>query len=395
MVHKRTKTVVAAAVIAVAATAVAGIYYFVPGSDHTEFSGPREWVALAVEANPPLEQYDQTSLLTASSEGQASLAGKYPVSNSPEMTRLGDGFAFPAGDRIIVVDKELRQIDQIALPDSGTLTFSASSADHSEAAFVFNIGVNGIETRNLVVHLSTSGASTDYVDGDISGLTICRSGELQWITGLRDSPISARPSVRMDRWKSGNPIIEGSNYTIGTSTASPLSSIVCADDPTQDRGYAIIGSESHYRVLGFSPVGGPQPVSEERVQRLPGEVQAKAWSVHEGRLYWVTWEGTLNSIALTGNPTPDSVELSLNGDVPISATFEENALYIVHYPESDETERQVSEFDLDTQGCKGTTTEITGWNHQSTEAKIKRLGASFVVIPTILPADHLHQVQCN
>ncbi|SUD47887.1 Uncharacterised protein [Nocardia otitidiscaviarum] len=384
----------AAAVIAIAAT---GTYAYLTyrGEDAPPYAGPQDWVGISAELNPPINRHDQVSLLTISGLGQTTLAGEYPIAFEPTMERLGDGFAFPAGDRIVVVDKTLREVWSTGLDSGAALTRSAASPDGTEAAFAFNIGMDNNEIRHLLVRVSSSGqAFREYVEGDISGLSICRAGEVRWLAAA----YSASPStVRLNRWTDDGGVQLGHPYDTGPTMARSQSSLLCGDTAELDRGYAIVPADSKtdYRLLEIAGDGGPQPISDRTVPRFPGDIQSKAWGVHHGVLYWVTREGSLVSVSLTGEPQARSVELPINGDVPISATFEDGAVYIVHYPNDDRAVLRMSEFDLDHEICKGTTLELANWRYQSTLASLRRGDSSFITITSILPTNRAHTVRCG
>ncbi|NNH68312.1 hypothetical protein HLB23_00180 [Nocardia uniformis] len=384
----------AAAVMAIAA---AGTYVYLEyrGDDGPPYTGPRDWAGISAELNPPIDQHDQISLLTVSGQGQTTLAGKYPIAFEPTMERLGSGFAFPAGDRIVVVDESLHEVWNTELGSVAVLTRSASSPDGNDAVFAFNVGMNNNEVRHLLVKVSSSGqVSQEYVDGDISGLSICRAGEVQWLA----ASYAANPStVRLNRWTEEGGVQVGHQYETGATMARSQSSVLCGDTPDSDRGYAIVISDSKadYRIVEISRDGGTQADSERNVPRLPGDTQSQAWGVHDGVLYWITREGSLNSMSLTGDSRPSSVSLPIDGDVPISATFEGNAVYIIHYPNDDRSVLRLSEFDLSRGICKGDTLELVNWRYQSTMANLKRGGASFITITSILPIDRAHTVRCR
>lgn len=390
--HRRNIAIGAAVVIA-----AIGTYAFIEyGSDDTaDFTGPKEWVGISAEFALP-DRYDQTGLLTVSADGNTTLAGEYPNAWRPAMERLGRGFAFPSGDRIVVVDEELREIWHTDLGQSPRLSGSTSSPDGTEAAFAFNAGVyDDGEIRSLLVRISSSGETAiKHVRGYLAGLTICRSGEVQWLT----TPYKAEPStVRMVRWSDDGGVQAGREYETGSAMAKTQSPIVCGEEPEDDRGYAIAFSESRedYRILKISRDGGSDPESVGMVPALSGDLQSKSWGKSDGAIYWLTGEGKLNFVDVTGNPRSGVIELPLGGDTAVTATFEGNAAYIVHHPTDDRSVRRISEFDLSSGACKGDTLELTDWKYQSLMAKLMPDEASFITITSILPTDSAHTVQCG
>lgn len=351
-------------------------------------SGADGWVAITSETILPMRSQDQNNLIDIGDDGRATLILEESPTYTPLLLRGEEGFIFPDGSGLVTVDKNLQVSSRYPVDGATTLTTANSNPPEGrDPVFVFNSPKGDSEKPNLIVRVRNGKVENIRSAGNIVAISSCPNGDLVWASSRpqSDSDPGAEAEGQLHIWNVSGEISSGTPVAFERAPAMN-SFILCAEEN---------GSVDHESVTISSGTDNGDPrrqvdtitmsgASEKRfIPPSSDQVLTQAWSTFEGRGYWVTWNGLLESVQFRGEPNFRSEVLPLEGESIVSATFDGGHLNVITTRNDGSGDRTLRSVNLSNPTVIEQKVVLTNWKYQSSLAKLVRGGDSFVAITSI------------
>ncbi|ALC06623.1 hypothetical protein CDES_11280 [Corynebacterium deserti GIMN1.010] len=343
------------------------------------------YVGFSNEAMGVLAKTDSANIFLSSADGEGNIVHRLAPTYFPSIERLGNGFIAPDEDSLVLFDASLNEIGRHDVAELGVAvqTSSAHSSNHQAAAFSFNEGTAENQYRHRIVAATMENATSIVTNQLPLALTACDDGSIRWIEFLPDSGMEDALGPGKARIMRLTSAAEQREITIdwhfenrpGSATILHCSNENAYIDLGQDSGEILkVTDSSKPEVMSILP---PFAIAD----------RGRFDYVFEEDYVAFNSSGILTRINVPKGNLVYSHALELNGDNPVSVTFDSDVAYIVVQPPNGAQDQSVYAIDLDDPTCISEKLELTGFDQTAYESRIERQGGSYIVIDTFMSID--------
>ncbi|GAA4791257.1 hypothetical protein FRX94_02360 [Corynebacterium canis] len=353
------------------------------------------FIGVSAEALKPLSNTDRNNVVLTSETGHELGLLQTQAVYFPSIERLGDYFAVPDEDHLLVLDKQLKLVRKLHIPGLGvgTLTNSHGSPNGNVAAFYFNDGNAEYRERHLMVLAEGDRVFSMHTRYKPDAVAACDDASIVWLEHFPESKDNTDgPGTT---WMI-HATIDGdvTEYEIPFAAEySPTyhSSLNCLDEAS----YVVHYTDNDLLVLKIELVNGKSEIVDQGTMPLPEAMQAGRYYHTSGSKYYVYGEsGALHRFDLDSRTEDYSV-------VPLddkfrrrSITIEGDTALIVATFEGFDFKQALSLVDLNNPQCVSRPIRLRGYDTPPKTFGDHLFSASHIVVDSILPIEPNPKVDC-
>ena len=367
------------------------LWKYLPSDPPTTDPGAEgaKYVGISTETMLPLSSNDRNNVFWTSESGSGGVSTSTAPVNFPSLLRLGNGFAAPDKDSIVLLDKEIREANTFPVPGlgTGTQSTSGSSPNHEYGAFAFNKGNSEFPDARMVVAVDREGVRSVDRDYEVSALTACDSGEIKWIEFIPEDneAIGDKGKATKVTWSRGGEIATSDIRWEFHKRIGHESQLSCDSSPS-----VIISEDDSGNPVSLVLQDRGAETEVERVVELPRiqpSAMARFSKVIDNTLYSLDRENVLSAVDLKEGKLIYSHQLDVQGPSPVSITFEGGRAFVVVRPDQFNNKQAVLPVDLKNPQRTGEMVPLAGYDEMSQKTKLTRMGDSFRIATTVLPKE--------
>lgn len=360
----------------------------------TESTSHPVYVGISSEVGGPLQPYDNNLLFWSETDGSGAVAHLLARTYSPSIHRFQGGFIAPDRDSLVALnsDLQIRQRYVLSGLGAGTQSMATTSPDASVAVYEFNETGRGEGNAARLAVVDGHGLRETMTTVRPDAVAACDDGTVKWIEHHPDGGELGKPGTAdLAVWSVGEEIVRkpidwrfqliGDGNQLECSGQYP----VVATDESDTRVSAVFHENT-------------DSVAVSGIRKFPDIEFAKMGrfhTVHNRTFYSLSESGRLFAVNLDRNELLYEHELNLPGSGEISVTYDGDFAHIVTRPPEFDYRQSVVSVELSNPTCQSDAVSLAAYDDISAEAKLKRLGASYMGVLSVYPRQPLDSLGCS
>lgn len=357
------------------------------------------FVGISTELASKLDESDNNNVFWTSPDGGHGLSEALAPVYNPSLLRMNNGFIAPTDGGLVVFDGNLQVTQQLPVPEIGigTMAGSSNSPDGSHGVFAFYSGdaQSDEPDARLIVLASENSVDAVHSPNLVQAVTSCDDGTARWIEYRPDSnsdPLGPGKAY-LASWTPGEDIVSSAidaDFEVAPSAESSLScdssnSFVDSPNRAGDRSVIQITTEDD---------GRPEIQSTQGLPAFPTANGSRFTHTEGVMLYTLSSNGELSKVDYSRGEVLYSERLDVSGPDILSATYEDESVYIVTRPDQSDNRQSVQRVSLENPSCISDRVTLEAYDTQSEESQKKRGESSYLAVQSILPLRKENQVAC-
>lgn len=278
-----------------------------------------------------------------------------PAVYNPAIHRVGDRFAIPGENAMLILDSDLNIVSELEVPELGVgiLSSSSGSGNGEYAAFSFNVGnasSNQPDARRLIVTSETSAHSIGRPNL-VQSVTSCDDGSARWIEYVPEDvndPLGDGTAY-IGSWSPGTEVTVSkidAEFQVAPSDETSLScagTISFVDAPTKegDRYVLEVQTENDRTSILRKMQLPPFPVSDG----------SRSIYTTGSKLFVVSADGKLAKVDLARQEVEYIEAVPVSGPGVLSASFDGDVVNLIVRPTELDNRQSLVQVRLDEPAC--------------------------------------------
>lgn len=322
-----------------------------------------------------------------------------PAVYNPAIHRVGDKFAVPGDNAILILDSDLNIVSELEVPELGVgiLSSSSGSENGESAAFSFNVGnasSNQPDARRIVVTNNTSAHSIERPNL-VQSVTSCDNGSARWIEYVPDDvndPLGDGKAY-IGSWSPGTEVIVSeidAEFQVAPSDETSLSCSGTAsfvDAPTKEGDRYVLEVQTENDRTSIS----------RKMQLPPFPISDGSRSIHTtgSKLFVVSADGELAKVDLARQEVEYIEAVPITGPGVLSATFDGNVVNLIVRPAELDHRQSLVQVRLDEPTCSSDPLPLNGYDAMPESKSIAPGASSYKATMTALAAQKKFTLPCS